>query len=126
MQRDGIASAALSYCLRITPRGTALADQPLGCFVVTNGATDLARIEHGRDLSVWLLIEQKANRGAVYLGSIAMQVAVGDLRFRDRCLAVHERDLGRRRKGSGALGVNELRRHRRDKDEARYANRDHP
>src|SRR3954463_15343007 len=116
MQRDRIASAALSYRLRVDRRGAVLADQPLCGLVVTDGAADFARIEHGCDLAIRLLIKQESHGSPVDLCRVAMQVTIGDLRLRDRRLAIHERDLGRRRKGSGALRVDKLRSYRSNKD----------
>src|SRR3954471_14041183 len=121
-----VAPTALSYGLRVDRRGAIFADEPLISLVIADGAAYLASVEHRGDLAVRLLIEQEADLGATHLRRVPMQVAIGNLRLRNRGLAVKKSDLGRGGEGSGALGVDELGGNGSNEDEACRADSDHP
>jgi len=67
LQGDGIASARSSDRLRIDGSGAVLAHYAVRALIEAHGTADLAGIENGGDLSIWLLIEPETHVGAFSL-----------------------------------------------------------
>src|SRR5207247_4923282 len=97
--REGnrIASALGSIRLAVDGSGAILADYAVWAFVESHAATNFAGVKYGGDFSVGLLIKPKTYFSAVFLGGEAMKIAIRNLRQRNTCLSIRERN----RSGAG-------------------------
>lgn len=112
-----ITSARLSDGLWIYGRRAVLADDLIAALVKAHWAAYLACIEHSHYIAIRLLEQEEANLFAVKVHGVAMQVAIGNVTYRNLKLAIGDHEFMGRREGSGALGVDELRRDQNDKNE---------
>src|SRR5471032_413116 len=89
-QRDRFATARRAYGLSIDGRGAVFANYAVRSLVKTHRSANLAGIEDGGDFAVGFLVEPEANRGPIFFGLKAVEIAIRDLGQRNAYLPVLE------------------------------------
>src|SRR5258708_31600377 len=117
MKRDGIAASRLAHALRVDRGRTVLTDDSLSALVKADATANLAGIEDGGYLAIRFAIKQKSYFGSVDAGTVAAQIAFGQIFSCDQGMAVFvENDFRGRGKRRHALGIDELRRDHEDEN----------